>query len=60
MKVDHLRYFLAAASESSFSAAGSKMHISPTSIGYAIDKLEEQLNTSLFRPHPVQGSFTYP
>ena len=55
MKVDHLRYFLAAASESSFSAAGSKMHISPTSIGYAIDKLEEQLNTSLFVRIPSKG-----
>ena len=36
MKVEYLRYFVAAASEGSFSEAGSKMHISPSSIGYAI------------------------
>ena len=55
MKVEYLRYFLAAASEGSFSEAGSKMHISPSSIGYAIDKLEEQLNTNLFVRIPSKG-----
>jgi len=55
MKVEYLRYFLAAASEGSFSAAGAKMHISPTSIGYAVDKLEDQLATNLFVRIPSKG-----
>jgi DNA-binding transcriptional LysR family regulator len=55
MKIDHLRYFLAAATYGSFSTAGLKMHISPTSIGYAVDRLEDELNTSLFVRIPSKG-----
>ena len=55
MKVEYLRYFLAAATHGSFAAAGLKMHISPTSIGYAVDKLEDELKTSLFVRIPSKG-----
>lgn len=55
MKLDYLRYFLAAATHGSFAAAGLKMHISPTSIGYAVDKLEDELRTSLFVRIPSKG-----
>lgn len=55
MKIDYLRYFLAAATHGSFAAAGLKMHISPTSIGYAVDKLEDELSTSLFVRIPSKG-----
>jgi DNA-binding transcriptional LysR family regulator len=55
MKVDYLRYFLAAATHGSFSTAGVKMHISPTSIGYAVNKLEEELQATLFVRTPSKG-----
>lgn len=55
MKVDYLRYFLAAATHGSFSTAGLKVHISPTSIGYAVNKLEQELKTTLFVRTPSKG-----
>ncbi|MBR9806423.1 MAG: LysR family transcriptional regulator [Alphaproteobacteria bacterium] len=55
MKLDHLRYFLAAATHGSFTAAGLKMHISPTSVGHAVNMLEEQLGTALFVRKPSRG-----
>lgn len=55
MKLDHLRYFLAAASEGSFTAAGLKMHITPTSVGHAVNVLEGQLGTDLFVRKPSRG-----
>jgi len=55
LKIDHLRYFLAAATYNSFSSAGANLNISPTSIGYAVDLLEQQLGTSLFVRKPSKG-----
>lgn len=55
MKLDHLRYFVEAAIHGGFTAAGNKMHISPTSVGHAVNKLEEQLGTELFIRKPSRG-----
>jgi len=55
MKIDQLRYFLAAATHGSFATASAHINISPTSIGYAIDKLEDELKTSLFVRKPSKG-----
>jgi len=55
MKIDQLRYFLAAATHGSFASAGAHMNISPTSIGYAVDKLEDEFKTSLFVRKPSKG-----
>jgi len=55
MKIDQLRYFLAAANHGSFASAGAHLNISPTSIGYAVDKLEEEFKTSLFVRKPSKG-----
>ncbi len=55
MKLDRLRYFVAAATQGSFTAAGLKMHISPTSVGHAVNMLEEQLGTALFVRKPSRG-----
>ena len=55
MKLDHLRYFVEAATHQGFTAAGHKMHISPTSVGHAVNKLEEQLGTELFIRKPSRG-----
>ena len=55
MKLDHLRYFVEAATHQSFTAAGHKMHISATSVGHAVNMLEEQLGTELFIRKPSRG-----
>lgn len=47
LKVDQLRYFVAAAESGSFVAAGTRVSISPSSISYAVDCLEDALGTSL-------------
>ncbi|WP_427965476.1 LysR family transcriptional regulator [Altererythrobacter sp.] len=48
LKIDHLRYFVAAAETGSFLAAASRVRISPSSISYAVDCLEDSLGTALF------------
>ena len=55
MKLDHLKYFVAAAHHGSFTSAGLHMNISPTSIGYAVGILEDQLQTALFVRKPSRG-----
>ncbi len=48
MKLEHLRYFLAAAKHQSFSSAAKELYISNTSIVNAVDKLEDHYGISLF------------
>jgi len=55
MKIDQLRYFLAAANHGSFASAGAHLNISPTSIGYAVDRLEDEFKTLLFVRKPSKG-----
>lgn len=55
LKTNHLRYFVAAAETGSLSSAGTSLNISTSSIGHAINVLEQDLQTSLFVRRPASG-----
>lgn len=55
MKLDHLRYFVASAIHGSFAAAAAHLNISPSSIGYGVGVLEDELRTPLFIRKPSKG-----
>jgi|GEM_PF-1072008 len=46
VKLDHLRYFIAAVETGSFAAAGERLNITPTSIAHGISALEDALDNN--------------
>ena len=55
IKLDHLRYFVAAVDTGSFAAAGEQMNIAPTSIAHGISVIEDSLNVSLLIRRRASG-----
>lgn len=55
IKIDHLRYFIAAAETGKFSTAGELLNISPTSIAHGISSLEAYLGCELLLRRRAQG-----
>ena len=55
IKVDHLRYFIAAAETGSFAAAGKKLNITPTSVAYGISVIEDSMGTDLLIRRRASG-----
>src|ERR1700748_3985780 len=47
LKTEQLRCFIATVDAGSIAAAGARLNLSPSAVGYAIDALEDQLKTSL-------------
>jgi len=55
IKLDHLRYFLAAVETGSFAAAGDRLHITATSVAHGISVLESSLQTDLLIRRRASG-----
>ena len=55
IKLDHLRYFLAAVETGSFAAAGEKLNITPSSIAHAVSVIEASLETELLVRRRASG-----
>ncbi len=55
IKLDHLRYFIAAIETGSFAAAGKKLNITSTSIAHGITSLEAQIGIELLIRRRASG-----